>query len=157
MLAHGNKSPRVDMSLHLDTLSLFRAIQCLIFFLRAKQISSKYQFDRTGLEHTIYHTTRGEHANHIPPKWFYEYTREIYCSGPLHVGVIMHIIHVIDPWVKAQCTRGKQRYLLDYNSIEFTLTTQTIRLLNRICFYLKIGRRPIVERRSKICNISIGC
>jgi hypothetical protein len=99
VLAHWNNSLWVDMSLHSDILSLFRAIQCLLFFLRAKQISSKYQFDRTGLEHTIYHTTRGEHANHIPPKWFYEYTRESYCSGPPHVGVIMHAIHVNDPWV----------------------------------------------------------
>ena len=71
VLAHWNNSTRVDMSLHSDTVSWFRANRSLLFFLNAACLaerSNKYQFlvfglTWLGLEPTIYHTW-GEHANH---------------------------------------------------------------------------------------------
>jgi hypothetical protein len=42
-LAHRNNSPRVDMSLHSDTLSRFRVNQSLLLFLNAACLSEKQQ------------------------------------------------------------------------------------------------------------------
>ena len=71
VLAHWNNSPRIDMSLHLDTLFWFRSNQSLLFLLNAACLAEKKQipilkslvFNRPGLEPTIYRT-RGEHVNH---------------------------------------------------------------------------------------------
>ena len=70
MLAHWNKIPRVDMSLHSDTLFWFRANQSLLFLFNAACLADKQQmpifslwFDPTGLEPTTYRT-RGEHDNY---------------------------------------------------------------------------------------------
>jgi hypothetical protein len=41
--AHWNKSPRVDMSLHSDTLFRFRADQSLLFLLNAVFLAEKQQ------------------------------------------------------------------------------------------------------------------
>ena len=66
MLAHLNNSPRIDMSLHSDTLFWFRANQYLLFLLNAACLAENFivfGMTRPGLEPTIYRT-RGEHANH---------------------------------------------------------------------------------------------
>ena len=64
MLAHWNYSPRVDMSLHSDTLFWFRAKQSLLFLLNAACLAEKqkYQFyslwcDQTGAQtHDLPHS-----------------------------------------------------------------------------------------------------
>jgi len=63
-LAHWNNSPRVDVSLHPDTLTWFRANQSLFLLLIATH-TNFIVFDLTQfeIEHTIYRT-RGKHANH---------------------------------------------------------------------------------------------
>ena len=43
VLAHWNNSPRIDASPHSDTLSSFRAIQSLLFFLIAARLAEKQQ------------------------------------------------------------------------------------------------------------------
>jgi hypothetical protein len=43
VLAHWNNSPRVDMSLHSDTLFWFRANQYLLFLLNAACLAAKQQ------------------------------------------------------------------------------------------------------------------
>jgi hypothetical protein len=43
MLAHWNDSPWIDMSLHPDTLSCFRANQSLFFLLNAACLAEKQQ------------------------------------------------------------------------------------------------------------------
>jgi hypothetical protein len=43
VLAHWNNSPRVDMSLHSDTLFWFRANQSLLFLLNAACLAEKQQ------------------------------------------------------------------------------------------------------------------
>ena len=56
VLAHWNNSPRVDMTLHSDTLFWFRANQSLLFLLNAVCLAEKQQipanlslwFDQTG-------------------------------------------------------------------------------------------------------------
>ena len=70
VLAHWCNSPRVDMSLHSNTVFWFRANQSLLFLLKAACLVEKQQIPilvfgliRTVLESTIYRT-RGEHANH---------------------------------------------------------------------------------------------
>ena len=64
VLAHWNNSPRIDTSLHSDTLSWFRANQSLLFLLNAAYLAEKLSgLIRLGLEPMIYHT-RSEHANH---------------------------------------------------------------------------------------------
>ena len=68
VLAHWNDSLRVDMSLHSDTLSCFRANQSLLLLLSAGCLAEMYQFyslwfEPTGSKTTINHT-RGQHANH---------------------------------------------------------------------------------------------
>jgi len=69
VLAYWNNSPRIDMSSHLDALSLFRAIQSLFLLLNAAFLAEKQHnfkvlgLTLSGLEHTIYRT-RDEHANH---------------------------------------------------------------------------------------------
>ena len=66
VLADWNNNPRIDMSLHSDTISCFLANQSLLFLLNATCLAEKQQipiFDltRSGLEPTIYRT-RDEHA-----------------------------------------------------------------------------------------------
>jgi hypothetical protein len=76
VLAHWNNSLWVDMSLHLDTLFWFRAIQSLLFLLTAACLEEKQQIPifivfgltRPGLEPTIYRT-RGEQLTITPPMW----------------------------------------------------------------------------------------
>jgi hypothetical protein len=69
MLAYWNKSPRVEMSLHSDTLFWFRGNQSLLFLLNAACLAEKQQIPivfgltREKLLPMIYRT-RGEHANH---------------------------------------------------------------------------------------------
>jgi hypothetical protein len=62
-----SNSPRVNMSLHSDTLFWFRANQSLLLLLSAACLTEKQQIPigltPPGLEPTIYRT-RGEHANH---------------------------------------------------------------------------------------------
>jgi hypothetical protein len=62
VLVDWNNFPRVDMSLHSDTLYWFRANQSLLFLLIDACLAKKQQ-TRPVLEPTIYHT-RSEHANH---------------------------------------------------------------------------------------------
>jgi hypothetical protein len=67
---HWNNSPRIDMSLHSNTLSWFRANQSLLFLLNAACLAEQqhipiflfFGLTRPGLEPTVYRT-RGEHAN----------------------------------------------------------------------------------------------
>jgi hypothetical protein len=70
LLAHWNNSSVVDMSLHSDTLSWFRANQSLFFLLNDVCLAEKqhipmlvFGLTRLGIDPTIYRT-RGEHANH---------------------------------------------------------------------------------------------
>ena len=68
MLAHWNDSPRVDMSLHLDTLFWFGANQSLFFLINVEAEKQQipilvFGLSWSGLEPMIY-CTRGEHANH---------------------------------------------------------------------------------------------
>ena len=72
VLAHSSNSPRVDMSLHSDTLFWFRVNQSLLFLLNTACLAGKQQISlnfivfgstRPRLEPTIYHT-RSERANH---------------------------------------------------------------------------------------------
>jgi hypothetical protein len=81
VLVHWNNSPRVDMSLHLDTLFCFRASQFLLFLLNAACLATNTNcivwFDPTGawthdlppnsrrarFEPMIYHTW-SEHVTH---------------------------------------------------------------------------------------------
>ena len=71
VLAHWSNSPRVDMSLHSDTLFWLRANKSLLSLLNACVLRGEatntnftvFGLTRPRLEHTIYHT-RGEHANH---------------------------------------------------------------------------------------------
>ena len=66
VLTHWNNSPRVDMSLHSDTLSWFRANQYLLFLLNAACLAEKQQlpiynlwFDTTGARtHDLPHSRR---------------------------------------------------------------------------------------------------
>ena len=69
MLAHYNKSPRVDMSLHSDTLFWFRANQYLLFLLNAACLAEKQNINfivfgltRPRPEPMIY-DTRGKYAD----------------------------------------------------------------------------------------------
>ena len=67
VLVHWNNSPRLDMSLHLDTLFCFRANQFLLFLLNAACLATNTNFivfglTRPGLKPTIY-CTRGEHIS----------------------------------------------------------------------------------------------
>jgi hypothetical protein len=43
VLAHWSNSPRIDMSSHSDTLSLFWANQSLLFLLNAARLAEKEQ------------------------------------------------------------------------------------------------------------------
>jgi hypothetical protein len=71
VLAHWNNNPRVDMSLHSDTLFWFRANQLLLFLLNAACLAEKqhiqiwifFRLTRPGLEPTIY-CAQDEQANH---------------------------------------------------------------------------------------------
>jgi hypothetical protein len=69
VLSHWNNSPRLDMSLHSDTLSRFRANQSLLFLLNAACGEARntnfivFDLIRPELEPMIYRT-RGKHANH---------------------------------------------------------------------------------------------
>ena len=71
VLTHWNNSPRVEMSLHSDTLFWFRASQSLLFLLNAAYLAEKHKIKTLkflvwpdlSCVLTIYHT-RGEHANH---------------------------------------------------------------------------------------------
>jgi hypothetical protein len=67
VLAHWNNSPRLDMSLHSDTLFRVRTNQSLLFLLNAAWLAQKQQIQilksLVRLEPTIYHT-RGEHTNY---------------------------------------------------------------------------------------------
>jgi len=54
VLAHWNNSPGINMSLHSDTLSWFRANQSLLFLLNDVCLAEKQ-----GLKHTL-----GDHSNH---------------------------------------------------------------------------------------------
>jgi hypothetical protein len=66
VLADWNNSPRVDMSLHPDTLSRFRANQSLFNVACGEAANTNvivFSLTRPGLEHTIYRI-RGEHVNH---------------------------------------------------------------------------------------------
>jgi hypothetical protein len=70
VLAHWNNSPRIDMSLYLDTLSWFRSNQSMLFLLNTACLAEKQQIPllvfgltRSWLEPAIYHT-RGEYANY---------------------------------------------------------------------------------------------
>ena len=74
VLAHRNNSPRIDMSLHSDTLSWLRANQSLFFLFNATCLVEKQYIpilyslvwrDR-GSNLTIYRN-RGNHANHCTP------------------------------------------------------------------------------------------
>ena len=69
VLPHWNNSPRVDMSLHTDTLFWFRANQSLLLLLNEACLAEKqhtnfivFGLARPGLEPTMYRP-RGEHAN----------------------------------------------------------------------------------------------
>ena len=73
-LVHGTS---LDMSLHLDTLSRFRANQSLLFLIDAACLAEKQQIPisvfsltRQELEHTIYRN-RGDHANHYTTDAFH--------------------------------------------------------------------------------------
>jgi hypothetical protein len=82
VLAHWNNSPRIDMSLYLDTLSWFRSNQSMLFLLNTACLAEKQQIPllvfgltRSWFEPAIYHT-RGEYANyyeqfesHIEDNW----------------------------------------------------------------------------------------
>jgi len=70
VLAHWNNSPRIDMSFHSHTFSLFRANQFVLLPLNAVCLAEKQQIPilvfgltGSGLEPTIYHT-RGKHLNY---------------------------------------------------------------------------------------------
>jgi hypothetical protein len=70
VLAQGNNSPRVDMSLHSNTLFWFRANQPLLLLFNDACLAEKqhipllvFGLTRPGLEHSIYRT-RDEHAKH---------------------------------------------------------------------------------------------
>ena len=71
VLSHWNNSPRVDVSLHSDTLYPFIDNQSLILLINAACLVEKQQIpilpviglNGPGLENMIYHT-RDEHANH---------------------------------------------------------------------------------------------
>ena len=69
VLAHWNNSPRIDISLHLDTLSRFWANQSLLFLLNAVCLAEKPQipilvfaffcFDPIGIRtHDLPHSRR---------------------------------------------------------------------------------------------------
>ena len=62
VLVHWNNSPWIDMLPHSDTISWFRANQCLLFQLNAACLMEK-QLTRLGFEPMIYRT-RDEHNNH---------------------------------------------------------------------------------------------
>ena len=71
VIAQWNNCPRIEMSLHSDTLFWFRANQSLLFLRNAALLSVEAPntnvivlgLTRPGLEPMIYRT-RGEHANH---------------------------------------------------------------------------------------------
>jgi hypothetical protein len=71
VLAHWNNSPRLDMSLHWDTLSWFRPNHYLFLLLNDAVLSGEatntnlivFGLTQPGLEPTIYRI-RGEHTNH---------------------------------------------------------------------------------------------
>ena len=69
VLSHCNNSPRIDMTLHSDTIFRFRAKQSFLLLTAASLVekqpiplSQSFGLTRSGLELTIYHT-RGEHAD----------------------------------------------------------------------------------------------
>ena len=76
VLAHWNKSPRVDIFLHFDILSWFWANQSLLILLNAVCVSEKQQIPiftvfgltRLRLKHTMY-PTPDEHANIYTMIW----------------------------------------------------------------------------------------
>ena len=71
VLGHWNNSPRIDMSLHSETLFWFRDSQSLLLLLDAVRLAVKqhilnfivFGLTRPWLESTTYRT-RGDHANH---------------------------------------------------------------------------------------------
>ena len=67
LLVHWHNIPRIDMLLHSNTLSWFRANQSLLFLLNAACLINTnfivFGLTRTELEPSIYHT-RGKHAYH---------------------------------------------------------------------------------------------
>jgi hypothetical protein len=72
VLAHWSNSPRIDMTLHTNTLSWFWANQSLLSLLKAACLEEKlatntnfivFGLTWSGLEPTIYRT-RDEHTNH---------------------------------------------------------------------------------------------
>ena len=77
VLAHWNNSPRVDMSLHSDTLFWFRANQSLIFLLNAACLAEKQQIP---ILYSFAWPDRGSNPRSIalevstltitPPMWF---------------------------------------------------------------------------------------
>jgi hypothetical protein len=72
VLADWNNNPWTDMSLHLDTLSWFRANQSLLLLRNAVYVAEKQQITnfivfgltQSGVESTIYCTRADEHTNH---------------------------------------------------------------------------------------------
>ena len=70
--AHWNNNPRIDMSLHADTLSWFRVNRFLLLFFNDASLAKKQQipivyivswFDPTGSRTNAIHRTRCEHVN----------------------------------------------------------------------------------------------
>jgi hypothetical protein len=72
VLAHWNNSPRVDMSLHSDTLSWFGANQSLLFLLNDVYLAEKQQIEILSLirldrgSNPLSTVLECEHTNHYP-------------------------------------------------------------------------------------------
>jgi hypothetical protein len=81
VFAHWNNSTRVDMSLHFDILSWFRAIQSLFFLLNAEDtkgvIRSRKSKDRQHNDQNRKETKRPWSTKHYKEE-FYFYVIEIY-------------------------------------------------------------------------------
>jgi hypothetical protein len=96
VLAHWYNSPRVDMSLHSDTLFWFRASQSFLFLHNAACLAEKqhihicivFGLTRRGLEPTIYRT-RDELANH--------YATNAVSNG-LRISNQMKYYYILPPW-----------------------------------------------------------
>jgi hypothetical protein len=82
VLAHWNNSPRIDMSLHSDTLFWFQANQYLLFLLNAACLAekNKYQFyslwfDPTGARtHDLPHSRRARWPLRHRDRWLETFT-----------------------------------------------------------------------------------